>query len=797
MLQDLRFALRLFARDRGFFATAVLTIALGIGLSATVFAVVDGVLFRALPYRDADRLVAVYGAIRAENQWSLPVSGTVLREWRERSHALSQIEGYDLGTPLAIVRGAGEAAQARSAPVTSGFFELLGIQAAIGRTLLAEDYASGATPVAVISHRLWRGAFGGDAAVLGKTIDRGGEAFTVVGVLPRDFVFPAPQRRFAPDVLVPFPSANMTTAEKTGGWLFLIGRLTDGASLAQAQADMNDVARRGSSVVRQPQARPMVFDGATVMDLRDQLTRSTRTVLWLVFGAVAAVFAIACVNLVGLLLAHAEDRRRELAVRAAIGAGRAILLRQLLVEAGVLTLAGGAAGWLLTSIWFDAIRGRIPAWLQLLGEPRLDGRVAAFAGALGALILIFAGIVPALRASGGAPHPALAAGTRQSHASRRGRHALIMVEVALATVLLAAGSIMLRSWVNLQTQDTGMDADRVIAVRALPAGPTDAARRAAFNARIAEAIRRVPGVDSVDFVDMPLLQRARRGSSFVPPAEVPNPAGMDTDLNVTPGYFSTMGIRVLLGRALRPEDRDRAVVISQALASRYWPGRNPVGTVIRYGNGTRQIVGVVSSARDTALDDAPMPTLYHVWNDANSSVATVVLRFSGPAARVMPEIRSAVRAADSGAPITMLATVDELLSTSVAERNFNTLLFGVFAVAGLLVALVGIYGLVAFIVARREREMGIRLALGASGRGLELFVMSGTLRWVAGGLLVGLGASVFFARSLRPFVYRVPENDPWTLGVAALGFLAVAAAAAYIPARRAARLDPMIALRAE
>jgi predicted permease len=435
--------------------------------------------------------------------------------------------------------------------------------------------------------------------------------------------------------------------------------------------------------------------------------------------------------------------------------------------------------------------------MQLLGEPRLDWRAAMFALSLTALTLVVAGVLPALRASRVMPRATLAAANQQVSGSDRARHALIFVEVTLTTVLLVAGSIMLRSWVRLYSEDSGMDADRVIAVRAVPSSTNDPRQRAAFNDRAADLVRRIPGVESVDFVDMPLLQRAVKGSGFVPPAIVRHPSGMDTDVMVTPGYFATMGITVRTGRGLRPEDRGRAVVISDALATRYWPGRNPVGQFIQYRTGTREIVGVVSSARDVSFDKPATPTLYHAWDDAQSAVATIVARFSGREAEILPQVRRAIMAADAGAAITMLATVRELLSTSVAERNFNTLLFGVLGGAGLLVALVGIYGLVSFVVARREREMGVRLALGASAAGLKIFVMSGTLRWVGAGLLAGTLISLFFASSLKPFVYEVPANDPITLAVSAAAFLLVAGIATYIPARRAARVDPIVALRTE
>jgi putative ABC transport system permease protein len=350
---------------------------------------------------------------------------------------------------------------------------------------------------------------------------------------------------------------------------------------------------------------------------------------------------------------------------------------------------------------------------------------------------------------------------------------------------------------KLYAQETGIDADRVIALRTVPAGAADPMARTRHNAVIAAAIRQVPGVDSMAFVDLPLLQRAIKGSAFNPPARVPHPAGMDTDVTVTPGYFDTMGMALRMGRGLVAEDRGRGVVINESLARRYWPGRNPVGETIRYRDGSREIVGVVSDARDFSLDYPAVPTLYHVWDDTNASIATIVARFSGPAPATLAAIRRAVRAADDGAAITMLSTVDELLSVSVAERNFNTQLFVAFGAAGLLLALVGIYGLVAFVVARREREMGIRLALGASNRGLEIFVVSGILRWVAGGVVAGMGAALLCAQHLKPFVYEIAPNDPLTMALVAGLFLAVSVTAAYVPARRAGRVDPMVALRSE
>jgi len=796
MLRDLRFAIRLFARQRGFVATAVLTIALGIGLSATVFAVADGVLFRSLPYRDPARLVAVYGAQSGPRpQTTLALSYPELLDWRA-ARAFEQIEGYDPNGFSAHVRGAEGTTQVRSSAVTEGFLDMLGVQPSIGRTFAGDDFQPGAPPVAMISYRIWRAAFGGEPEVLGRTIERGAVSYTVVGVLPRAFVFPIPARRFAPEVIVPLEATSSTRGDRRARSLYSIGRLARGASMPQAQAEIDAMAERLKPLFpASAGSRARAFDGANLIDLRDQLTRGSRTVLWLVFAAAAMVFLISCVNVLGLLLAQGEERRRELAVRTALGAGRAAIARQLLIEAVLLAAAGAAGGWIVSAATFGALTRRIPQWLQLLGDPGMDVRVLIFAAIMAALTVAVAGVLPAVRSSADAPRADLAGGGRQGTGARRGRHALLLVEVALATVLLCAGTIMLRGYLALTAQDSGMDADRVIAVRSAPPGLLDAPARTLYNARMAAAIARVPGVEAVAFIDMPLLQSLRAGTDFKPP--VTGRGSDETDVVVTPSYFATMGVAIRMGRGLTEADRGLGVVISETVARRYWPGRNPVGETIRYGAGTRDIVGVAADARDVSFDRPPTPTLYHAWDDRDARVATVVARFSGPPERVTADIRRAVREAEPAAAITMLATIEDLISASIAPRTFNTLLFGVFGAAGVLVALVGIYGLVSFLVARREREMGIRLALGASTRGLKVLVVSGILRWVAGGVAAGIAAALLGAQYLKPFVYQIPANDPATLTVVTIGFLAIAAGASYIPARRAGGVDPIVALRAE
>jgi putative ABC transport system permease protein len=800
MLQDVQFAFRLFARQRSFFATAVLTIALGVALSSTVFAVVDGVLFRPLPYRQPERLVALYGAVRAENQPTMPVSWPDLLDWRAGSRSFEHIEGYELGNPAARVRGAEESAQVPASTVTSGLLDLLGARAAIGRTFVQEDFVAGAPRAAIISHKIWRTIYGEAPDVLGRTIAQGDVEYTIVGVLPRTFVFPVAGQRFTPDVLVPFNESKRSRSDRAQRTLFLIGRLAPGTSLSQGQVEMDAIALQLKPLFTgRPNVRPGALDGTTLRDLRAHLTNATRKTLWLVFAAVITVFMIACVNVLGLLLAQAEERRRELAVRSALGASRRTLLRQLMIESSVLAVAGVGAGWLMSVATFHFVASQVPRWLQLLGEPRLDGRAAVFAGVLAILVVVFAGVFPAFQAAARARFGWAPAGWLSRHSTTipRGRHVLLLAQVALATVLLCAGTIMVRSWIALYAEPIGMAADRVIVVRAVPHVSNDAASRTRFNASIADAIRRLPGVESVSFVDLPLLQKAMKGSSFVPPRQAIGSGAMETDVTITPDYFATMGTPLRAGRTLGQDDIGRAVVINERLARRYWSDRSPIGDTIQYGDGQRAIVGVVADARDYSLDREPIPTLYHPWDETRAPVATIVVRFVGPASPMIASVRRAVRAADDGAAITLLSTVEDLLAVSVAERNFNTLLLGVFGVAGLALALVGIYGLVSLIVARREREFGIRMALGANTRSLKTLVVAGTLRWVTAGIGVGLGAALLSAQYLRAIVYKVPENDATMLTVAAVAFVTVAAVASYLPARRVAHADPLAALRAE
>jgi putative ABC transport system permease protein len=800
MLNDLRFAARLFARNRAFSTTSVLTLALGIGLTTCVFSIVDGVLFRPLPYDEPDRLFVLSGAQRMaqQPQTRMALSLPEFRDW-QRSRSFEQLAAFETGQgPRSQVRGLEESIEVVTASISEKFLDVLGIQPALGRTFAGEEYGSSPPSVALITDGLWRRAFGADRNVIGKTMIRGEHTLAVVGVLPRRFVFPTSHRRFHPDVLIPTLASAKLSASRNYRFLTVIGQLAPDVSLEQARAEMDSIAAQIAPLYvpgKGPTDR--AFDGVTITPLADDLTKSSRTVLRLVFAAVVTLFALACVNVVSLLLARRADRVRELAIRTAIGAGRFRIARQLVMETALLATAAGILGWIIAQVTFDVVVSRIPAWLQLVGEPRMELRALVLTIGASMATVLACGVLPAVVSTRDVAGGTLLREGRHT-SGRAGKWMLVAGEIALAMILLAAGAIMLHGWVRLQSEEIGVDGSRIMVVRSVPGGPFDATARMLYRGRLFDALRRLPGAEAVAFTDAPLLSRAMRGSRFIPPFEVRGPEGMDTDLLVSPGYFAVMGIPIRIGRALTDADRDRGVVISETAARRYWPGRNPVGETIRYGKETRQIVGVAADVRDYSMDLPATSTLYHVWTDSPPGLtATMVVRFSGEAPAFTGRVRAAVQSIDEGAIIGTLGTFDDLLGRSVAERRFNTVLLGTFAAAGLIIALVGVYGIVGIQVAQRRREMGIRAALGASPQRLKSLVVGGALRPVCAGLVAGTAGALLLARYLRPFVYAIEPTDPATLCVVGILFAGVALAASYFPARRAAAVDPIMVLRAE
>jgi putative ABC transport system permease protein len=800
MWHDLRFALRLLRRRPVFAATAVVTLALGIGLTTAVFSVVDGVLFRPLPYAEPGRLYALFGAQRDAVNPALPrsVSLPEFQDW-ERNRSFLQLAAFETAQgPQTQVRGTEESIQVTTASISAHFFDVLGATPVVGRSFRPEEYDARPASVAVISDAVWRKAFRGDPRAMGQTIMRGEWPLTIVGILPPSFVFPVQARRFEPDVLVPGVGWPQLSSSRTHRYLTVIGRLAPGRSVYDARAEMAGIARRIAPLyVPETGNRDTAFDAVTVRPLGDYLGATSRPVLRLVFGAVVLLLVLACVNVAGLLLSRGPDRERELAIRTAMGAGRSRIMRQLLVESSVLAIVSSLAGWCVAFVTLEVMTARIPSRLQLIGEPHLNARALALTMGCTVLVVFACGLAPTVawccRAAGRLPVAGHTFSPR-----RRGR-GVIALEVALSTVLLAGGAVLLHSWLRLQSADVGVDATRVMVIRSVPSGPFSAPDRVRYTQRVVDALRRVPGAEAVSFTDVPILSRSLRGSSFIPPLSIPGTAAarQDTDMLVGPHYFETMGIPIRQGRALTDGDRGRAVVVSETLARRYWPDRSPVGEVIRYGDGTRHIVGVVGDVRDYAMDMPPMSTMYHAWDDTRGLTATMMVRFSGPATAIATRARAAIRSIDEGAMVTVAGTYTDLLGRSVAERSFNTMLLGFFAAAGLLITLVGLYGVVAVHVLQRRQEMAIRAALGATPRRLNVAVVRSALVPVAIGVVLGTGCAILAAEYLQPFVYEVEPADPWTLGLVSLLFLALAAAASFLAGRGVAGGSPLAALRAD
>jgi predicted permease len=807
LLADLRYGLRTFAQRPLFTALAVLTIGLGVGATTTIFSVVDAVLLRPQPYPDADRLLVLWEANQERGYEFMNVAPPNFADWQARARSFETIGVW---RPLTFTLGLQDAAeQLHGANLSHEMFDVLRVPPLHGRPFTADDDRPGAAPVAIISRGLWQRAFGGDPATVGRRIPIDGVEREVIGIMPGSFNFPPPvalEGVPAPannDVWIPF-ALDYAGGQRGAHYLLALGRLKAGVTTAAAGQELVGIA---DQLAREQPATNAGWT-ARVVPLDRQVTGDQRPALLVLSIAVGLVLALACANVAGLLLARGLARRREIAIRVSLGATRRRIVRQLLTEGALLAAAGGVAGVILAAWLTRGVRGLGGPMLPRLEETAIDGRALAFtAFACMASCLLF-GLAPALQALRGSEAPAL---KERPGGQRTGllQSALVAFEIALTVVLLAGAVLLGRSFTELLGTDPGFRTERTLTAHFTLRGPRYGPRaaRVAFMERLLERLRAAPEVLSAGVVDTLPLADDRQGTSYTIDGETPEAGVEYSGINfcfVMPGYFEALGVPVLQGRVFTAADRDGSapvIVVNQTLARRLFGDANPIGRRVRAGFSAqtpREIVGVVADERHVSLDSSAPAGTYLPWAQVGfSSRLTVVVRTAGRAEAAAPLVREAVRALDPAIPLHDVRTMEQVVGASVSRPRFALLLFAMFGGASLVLAGIGLYGMVTQVVGQRTAEFGIRLALGAAPADLGRLVVTLALRLAMAGFLVGLPLALGFSRVLGRLLFTVSPYDPLTYGgvVALLGGVAVLAA--LVPAVRAMRVNPIVALRVE
>ena len=822
--QDVRHALRLMRRDPAFTVTALATLALGIGLNTAIFSVAYGVLWRPLPYPDADRLVIVSSSQQAERgvrtfaTWA-PVSYEGLRT---RVTALAHLAAY---TPIdAPLTGRGEPLEVPALDVSPNFFATLGVTPARGRTFFTGAAASDDERSTIVSDRLWRTSLEADPAIVGQSITIDGLPRTVIGVLPPDFSFrPVIRNGALPEADVFLPN-RWPGDTGTGAFLFLLGRMKPGVTQERAEAELSALVNDSSVVPAgglgmEGAPAPNVRRLARTVGLQEHGSESVRTLLLILLGAVSFVLLIACVNVANLQMARLTARRGELSVRMALGAGRRRIVRQLLTEAVVLSLVGAALGVVLAQI---AIHVTLPFVPQLvlprLGGIVIDARVMAFCLGLSLVSTLLIGLVPALRVSGAAFGEGLAlhAGATRATGDRQGerlRTLLVATQIAMTLVLLIGAGLLIHSFVRLTSVSPGFESsgrDGVVQTVkvTLPEGYLDEPERIhAFARGVLDRIHYMPGVTSASVINSAPFGRMFIRDEFGIEGQ-PKPTLDAGRPKIEAGYFTTMGIPLLAGREFTARDTAHApnvAIVSERIVREYFPGGpgEALGRRVRLGDRGewRTVVGVVADIRQMGLDTDVQPMLYVPFQQERDEVfvlrfVSFVVRTATPAS-VVEGVRAEIRRAAPDLPIQSTLTMDEAVAASVAPPRFRMLLLALFALAATLIATCGIYGLMAYAVTQRRREIGVRMALGAERRDVLRLVLMRALRIVVVGLIVGLAGAAGVTRVLQRFLFGVTPTDPIAFTLVTLLLMAVGLMAAWLPARRATRIDPCDALRAE
>jgi len=800
--QDVRCGLRMLRKNAGFAMVAVLTLALGIGANTAIFSVIHAVLLSPLPYDHPDRITLVRESNPSKGFEQFSVSPPNYMDWKNAAGAFEQMASMSRGQ--FSYTGGAEPERLVGARVAASFFSVLGAQPELGRTFLPEDDVVGKASVVVLSHGLWTQHFGSDPQVIGKSLTLDGESYRVIGVMRNGFQFPRGVQLWLPSE---FDERSLSPRARGAHYLTVIARLKPGASIDQAQAEMVAISKRLE------QLYPNTNTGWTskVVALSEATVGNIRPTLLVLFGAVGFLLLIACANVANLLLARATARQREIAIRFSLGASRLRIARQLLTESILLSGIACALGLLLAEWAMRALRTLPPSTLPRAESIGLDLPVLGFAAGVAVLTALLFGFAPALQITRGAPSETLKEGGRTASAGRHGvRSALVVLETTLALVLLVGSGLLFKSFVRLQTVDPGFESKNILTANiSLPKSKysTDA-QTIQFFGQVLERMQAVPDVkeaavasgNPIDGSNLSFVFATKQLQALAP-ADQPS-AGYYV---VSPNYFHTLGIPLLVGRYFTQGDfagSPRVAIVSQAVAQRFFHDRSPIGQTIKIGVGAgnppwREIVGVVGDVKDDGLGEAATMTVYEPCTQQAWSSMSLFLRSDSDPSHLASVLRSQVMSVDKDQPVAEIATGEQLMSQAVAQPQLRTLLLSLFAGLALVLASLGIYGVMSNMVAQRTHEIGVRMALGAGQRSVLRLVLSNGMRLTLLGIALGTAGAFALTRLMKSFLFHVTPTDPATFLEVALFLFAVALLASYIPARRATRVDPVVALRYE
>ena len=804
LLRDLRFSARSLLKHPGFTAIAVLTLAIGIGANTTIFSTVDALILHPFSFPQQDRLLVVWEQNRAMGFERGSVAPANFIDWRDQNQTCETLvaieqQSFDVSDGSHPERFPGYG-------VTAGFFEVLGVKAALGRTLLPEDNRPGHEQVVVLKHSFWQQHFGGNSEIVGKQISLNRKPFTIVGVMPADFNYPYNSgEMWTPQVFTPEEQTD-----RGNHHLRVIGLMKNGVSVEQARADLRNISQRAQ------QQYPETNGGrdANVMTLTADAVRGAKTGVPILMGAVVFVLLIACANVANLLLVRAASRQREIAVRLAMGASRMRIMRQALTESTLIGLAGGALG-LLFSVWAIEALARgipegfskfIPGWNRL----GINLTVLGFTFLLSMLAGVVAGLGPIWHSTRTNLNEALKAGGRSDSSAghNRLRNILIVAEVALSLVLLVGAGLMVRSYVELMRADLGIRPDNVLALQVslTPDSYADKHKKIAFYQQLTERVAALPGVTKAGLVNLVPFSSSNQSSTFQISGRPPFPAGQQPHAETrvtTPDYFPAIGTDLRRGRVFDSRDdadATRVVLINEAFANKFFPGQEPIGQRLNFGGGekeTQEIIGIVGDVTNDDIDEAIDPIAYSPYAQNPRNTMSVIVRGSQDPAQLTTAVRAEVRSLDPNLPVSNVKPVGQMIAERMSPKRLMTYILAVFALIALLLASIGIYGVMSYAVTQRTREIGVRMALGAQAMDVLRLIVKNGMTMAITGVAIGLAGAFGLSRLLANLLFKTTPTDPVTFAAVAASLILVALIACYVPARRATRVDPLVALRDE